>query len=205
MTYDEFSELWWDIPGWEGYYQINLNREIKRLGRFVANKWGRKSWIKERLLSPYRHKTGYMYVVFCVGNKQQDEKVHRLMGRTFIPNPLNKPHINHIDHDPGNNNIENLEWVTPTENMQHSAKAGRKVGLKGSANPMFNRRGKDHHCFGMRGSANYGAKMVLDTETGIYYGCAQEALEAKGFKMSLAVLRHKLNGALKNTTSLIYA
>lgn len=60
--------------------------------------------------------------------------VHRAVAMAFIPNPLNKPHINHKDSNPSNNHVDNLEWCTHAENMQHSAARGRKPGFKGEDN-----------------------------------------------------------------------
>lgn len=61
--------------------------------------------------------------------------IHRAVAMTYISNPDNKPHINHKDCNPSNNDISNLEWCTHAENMQYSAKLGRKPGMKGEDNP----------------------------------------------------------------------
>lgn len=72
------------------------------------------------ILKPYRTRGKYLNV--RLNNKSY--KVHRLVGIAFMPNPENKPQINHIDSNKQNNNVNNLEWVTPKENIRHSIVAG---------------------------------------------------------------------------------
>ena len=67
---------------------------------------------------------GYKHVTLLINNKQKRCRVHRLVAETFINNPENKPYVNHIDGDRANNNVENLEWVTPSENTIHAVKLG---------------------------------------------------------------------------------
>ena len=100
----------------------------------------------------------------------------------FIANPLNLPQVNHIDCDKWNNHFSNLEWCTPLHNNRH----GRKHG-----NIKYDR------------GENPKAKIVLDTQTGIFYDCARDASEAKGIVYS--TLRNKLNGNHRtNKTGLVY-
>ena len=73
-------------------------------------------------LKPERSKNGYLRV--SLSNETEKHKhflVHRLVATAFIPNPESKPQINHIDRDKTNNNVENLEWCTPLENLEHSS------------------------------------------------------------------------------------
>lgn len=73
---------------------------------------------------PQLDSKGYLRVQIYVGGKPVTEKVHRLVARHFIPNPDNKPQVNHIDGDKTNNYIENLEWVTNKENSDHAMSNG---------------------------------------------------------------------------------
>lgn len=65
---------------------------------------------------------GYLYVDLYKNGKRKRFYIHRLVAETFIPNPENKPYINHIDGNPKNNNVGNLEWCTPLENVEHASK-----------------------------------------------------------------------------------
>jgi hypothetical protein len=191
-------ENWIDIPGYEGY-QVSTFLRVRSVDRFVNNRWGRKSLIKGKILSPYMHSTGYVYV-----QVRKARAIHRLVALAFIPNPERKPDVNHIDGNKANYSIENLEWVNDSENQKHAFRIGLKKALKGENNPMYNRRGENSPHFGLKGGLNYGAKIVLDTQTGVFYDCAQDAALAKGIK-SLNSLRQKLGGHIKNNTSLMYA
>ena len=65
---------------------------------------------------------GYMYVDLYSNGKRKRKYVHRLVAEAFIPNHKNKPFINHKDGNPRNNNVENLEWCSPLENVEHASK-----------------------------------------------------------------------------------
>lgn len=77
------------------------------------------------------NKEGYRVVDLLLTNKRKKYRVHRIVAETFIPNPDNKAHVNHIDGCKSNNNVENLEWATPQENCRHAV----RTGLKTSALP----------------------------------------------------------------------
>jgi len=117
-------EQWKDIKDYQGIYQVSSYGRIKSF-----NKWNGHRFIKEeRILKPTLHieRGNYKRNTICLSKKKKRKhfKIHRLVGLAFIPNPLNKPEINHIDSNPLNNNVNNLEWVTRQENIVHSIAFG---------------------------------------------------------------------------------
>ena len=108
-------EIWKDIPGYEGLYQASTSGEIKSLFRY------------NKILKQTVGKNGYKAVELFKNKKGKRFSVHRLIALTFIPNPYNKPQINHIDENKVNNNIENLEWVTAEENLKHGTRLARQI------------------------------------------------------------------------------
>ena len=66
----------------------------------------------------------YKFVGLIINGKQKRMRVHRMIALTFIDNPDNKPYVNHINGNRSDNNVENLEWVTPSENTQHAVNTG---------------------------------------------------------------------------------
>ena len=77
---------------------------------------------KIRYLKVFTTDTGYKYVKLWINNKTHAEFIHRLVAKAFIPNPLNKPEVNHKDGNKSNNDDTNLEWVTSKENKEHAVK-----------------------------------------------------------------------------------
>lgn len=111
-------EIWKDIVDYEGIYQVSNTGKIKRIGAYT-NQTG-KTWNSERILKPARKSRGYMYVQLSKNGKTCPKHVHRLVAEAFIPNPENKPTVNHKNGNKADNSVENLEWATYTENNIHS-------------------------------------------------------------------------------------
>lgn len=115
-------EIWKDIPGYEGCYQISTHGRVKTLSR--VTKTGRNGFYsiktKERILKPQKV-NGYYHVWLSTPHKPNKRfSVHRLVARTFIPNPDNSPIVGHNDDNKLNNRVENIYWTTPAENNIHN-------------------------------------------------------------------------------------
>ena len=121
------EEIWKDIKGYEGYYQVSNLGRVKSLARyiFIIRNRGRQTYnqiVKEKILKTHKSSNGYLLVFFKKNNKSKPFFVHRLVATAFIPNIENKPQVNHKDGNKQNNYLDNLEWATNCENMQHAWK-----------------------------------------------------------------------------------
>lgn len=127
------QEIWKDIKGYEGLYQVSNLGRVKSLERTV-NVNGKNQYttfnihkkISGKIIKIKETKYGYNQVCLQRNNNKKYLYVHRLVAQAFLPNLKNKPHINHIDCDKNNNNVTNLEWVNPKENVVHSIINGGK-------------------------------------------------------------------------------
>lgn len=124
MSKNADKEIWKDIEGYEGLYQVSNFGKVKSLNYKRQN--------KVKILKPSQTGKGAFkgqgYLSLHLKNKQF--KVHRLVAEAFIPNKENKPQINHKDGNKLNNNSNNLEWCTNSENQKHAWKNGLRVFTK---------------------------------------------------------------------------
>lgn len=111
-------EIWKDIKGYEGIYQVSSEGRVRSLDRI-----GERGYrYKGKILTPRPNKRGYMWVVLVGKNYA----VHRLVAQTFIPNPNNYPIVNHKDENPSNNCVENLEWCDAKYNCNYGTANKRR-------------------------------------------------------------------------------
>lgn len=162
------QEIWADIKGYEGLYKISSLGTVKALPNNPTH-------LKELILTPSKNSSGYLKVELYKDKVSKMYYVHRLVALTFIPNPYNKPQVNHKDGNKLNNTVENLEWVTKSENQKHAIKHGLRT-----PSPMTGKFGKLNHNsksilqFDLNG--NLIRKWDSISEAARYYGCNRNSI-----------------------------
>lgn len=128
------EEVWKDVVGFEGLYQVSNLGRLKGLPRRVNN---HKGFIQlgERYLSGHQITKGYIQVQLSSRPNRVQKLIHVLVATAFIPNPNNYPQVNHINGDKADNRAENLEWVTQSENIKHAYRTGLNIHSDKSGKP----------------------------------------------------------------------
>jgi hypothetical protein len=136
-------EVWKDIKGYEGLYQVSNMGRLKSLERTVAGKNGSERTIRERILKPSTNEYGYLRVCLCDSRgKRKFLSVHRLVCEAFHENPKNKPEVNHINENKSDNRACNLEWVSRKENCNHGTRTARSAKARSKPVGQFTIDGK---------------------------------------------------------------
>jgi len=126
------EEIWKDVPGYEGFYQVSNLGNIKGLHRRCYG----------RILSPAKNSKGYRYVCLYRDGKSKGIKVYRVVALAFLPNPNNLPEIDHIDGSRDNDTVSNLRWVSHQENINNPITRERFRNAQiGEKNSFYNK----HH------------------------------------------------------------
>ena len=138
------NEEWRDVKGFEGLYQVSNYGRVKRLSRTIKAYilYQENATLKQKIIKPSYNHEKYLKVVLTRNNKKYNKTVHRLVAEVFIPNPENKPDVNHIipvTKDKCINRVDNLEWCTKSENTQHMIKLYRNNN--GSTNRVYSTKG----------------------------------------------------------------
>jgi hypothetical protein len=114
-----------DIKGYENLYALNKDGLVlSKNNPNCVNQYKGENYLK-----PFE-RNGYLSVCLVNGKDKKYKTIHRLLAQHFIENPENKTQVNHIDGNKHNNNLENIEWATPSENILHAHKNGLIPKLK---------------------------------------------------------------------------
>lgn len=152
------EEVWKDIEGYEGHYQVSNFGRVKSIKK--SNR-GRKFSHDGILAQSYCGVMRYPHVPLSKNGRHKNFSVHRLVAQAFIPNPMQFPIVNHIDENPQNNHVDNLEWCTQEYNCNHG-RANKKRSISN-----------------YKHSPGYGKKVCALTKDGDLVGIYESAEEAK--------------------------
>lgn len=119
MTASMENEIWKDVVGYEGLYQVSNLGRVKSLERTESTIRGGR-YIKERILSPSAGKARYYSVPLTKDKKRRTSQIHRLVADAFLSNPCGYPCVNHKDGNCLNNQVDNLEWCTQDYNVKYA-------------------------------------------------------------------------------------
>lgn len=169
--------LWKDITGYNGKYQVNILGQVRV--KLTDKRLRRGQW---RILKGSLYNTGYIY--FKLNNDKRYSQ-HRLIAEHFIPNPENKPQVNHINGIKNDNRIENLEWVTAKENYKHA----ESIGLLDNARIEQGKKLAIIRC-----------KKTIDLYTGIVYDSLKDAC----YRLNLNVNTQRVRMFNKTNKRLMY-
>lgn len=179
-------EIWKDVVGYEGSYMVSSVGRIKSIDRITNNPLQDNCILKGRIMKQGANIHGYPNSCFCKNNIKKTKSIHRMVAQAFIPNPENKPQVNHIDGNKKNNRVNNLEWNTSSENLLHAHRTGLKKNSdkqRQSARDTF-------------------SKKVINIVTGEIFDSVKIAAEANGIKKK--TLSCYFTGQNPNKTNLRY-
>lgn len=120
------TEVWKDIEGYEGIYQVSNFGNVRSLDRIVQYIDGRIARFKGITRKPVKNQDGYLAVVLAKNrNEAKTVRIHRLVAAAFVPNSDDLPEINHKDEDKENNRADNLEWCDRLYNCRYGTRGER--------------------------------------------------------------------------------
>lgn len=198
------EEIWKDVPEYNGMYQIS------NLGNIKSQHYNRMNGQKPgKLLKSTLMKNGYVSLELRMNDTNKRHLVHRLIAEVFIPNPNNKPNVNHINGIRNDNRIDNLEWCTQSENILHAFKRGTKIptGPKKGTKPWntgktLSTEHKNKLSKAKLGKVSPRRKKVININTNFIYNSLTDA--ALDFDIKYSTLGAMLRGDIYNKTSLKY-
>jgi hypothetical protein len=124
-------EIWKPVKGFENLYEVsNTGRVYSKIKKIVLEPSILMPSLKWRAVSRNRSTKPYFEVLLRKDGKQKHCLVHRLVAEAFLENPENKPFVNHLNEVTVDNRVQNLEWCTPKENVEHSQRLRKMEEMK---------------------------------------------------------------------------
>lgn len=167
------DEIWADITGYEGEYQISSYGRVKS---FYLG--------KEHILKPEQNGHGYLSVRLSKNGSHKHFYIHIMVARAFIPNPENKPEVNHRDGIKFNCHVSNLEWATHSENGKHAFQNGLRRHKTGEDNWKSHMKNADaRYCreVCIPGDKEFGIKALAE-KFSVSYDCMRGIIRGKTYK-----------------------
>ena len=123
------DEVWKPVIGWSGLYEVSSLGRVRSVDRQISRRGQTPVRCEGRMLRQKLSNKGYPVVKLRNGNVgfSKTVSVHRTVADAFVPNPMGKPNVNHIDNTKTNNRPANLQWCTQAENLEHMTRQGRRA------------------------------------------------------------------------------
>ena len=121
---DNMEEVWKDVQGYEGLYQVSNLGRVKSLERIVKRKNQPDLPVAGKILNPRTGKNGYAYVILSKESKGKTANIHRMVAEAFVSKLEGCNVVNHLDGNKGNNICNNLEWCNSSKNNKHAFDTG---------------------------------------------------------------------------------
>jgi hypothetical protein len=171
------EETWMPVIGYQNLYEVASTGEVRSVDREIVLLDGKKRKIMGKMLAAKENGDGYLFVTLSRDGKKSTKYLHRAVAEAYMPNPDNLPEINHLSGNKLENSVDNLEWCTHQQNIQHCYDTG-----------LCKNKGADHVF----------AVGVIDNILGMEFGCIKDWCEARDIKYSTG--RNLLNGKGKSKT-----
>ena len=137
------TEIWKDIAGYEGIYQVSNKGQVRSLDRVIKKLSGERI-VKGRIIKPSANLKGYLFVYLYRDGCGKMRTIHRLVAEAFIPNHSLLPQINHRDEDKTNNDVDNLEWCDNLYNARYGTRNQRVSDKTSRAVIVLNKDGSEY-------------------------------------------------------------
>lgn len=180
----EVFEIWKDIQGYEGNYQVSSKGNVRSLDRYIECR-GKYRFQKGKTLKPYINKSGYRQVTLYDKNGYKLHRINRLVAQSFIPNPNNLPQVNHKDEVKTNDCVNNLEWCTCLYNLTYNDLHHRRNNMNNKKSKQVVQI-KEGKVIATYPSINEAARALKCNSGNIVRCCKREKKTAYGYQWKYA-------------------